>query len=138
MAEDFRILDSKEDEGADINIGPLIDMVFILLIFFVITTNFTRQTGIDVTKPKAQTAQSQGQKVILVGISREGTIHAYGRQMSPERLQSLVQEEVMKKPDLSVVIVSDRQAELGKAVQVMDICSLAGAKKVSLSADKNL
>jgi len=137
MAEDFRILDSKEDEGADINIGPLIDMVFILLIFFVITTNFTRQTGIDVTKPKAQTAQSQGQKVILVGISREGTIHAYGRQVSPERLQSLVQEEVMKKPDLSVVIVSDRQAELGKAVQVMDICSLAGAKKVSLSADKN-
>ncbi len=137
MAEDFRILDSSDDAGAEINIGPLIDMVFILLIFFVITTNFTRQTGIDVTKPKAQTAISQGQKVILVGISREGTIHAYGRQMSPERLQSLVQEEVMKKPDLSVVIVSDRQAELGKAVQVMDICALAGAKKVSLSADKN-
>jgi len=136
MADDFRILD-KEDEAADINIGPLIDMVFILLIFFVITTNFTRQTGIDVTKPKAQTAISQGQKVILVGISREGTIHAYGRQMSPERLQSLIQEEVLKKPDLSVVIVSDKQAELGKAVQVMDICALAGAKKVSRSADKN-
>ena len=136
MSEDFRIL-QKEDQPADINIGPLIDMVFILLIFFVITTNFTRQTGIDVTKPRAQTAVSQGQKVILVGISREGTIHAYGRQMSPERLQSLIQEEVLRKPDLSVVIVSDRQAELGKAVQVMDICALAGAKKVSLSADKN-
>ena len=136
MAEDFRILE-REDESADINIGPLIDMVFILLIFFVITTNFTRQTGIDVTKPKAQTAVSQGQKVILVGISREGTIHAYGRQMSPERLQSLIQEEVLKRPDLSVVIVSDRQAEIGKAVEVMDICSLAGAKKVSISAEKN-
>ena len=137
MADNFRILDRSDEGSADINIGPLIDMVFILLIFFVITTNFTRQTGIDVTKPKAQTALSQGQKVILVGISREGTIHAYGRQMSPERLQSLIQEEVMKKPDLSVVIVSDKQAELGKAVQVMDICALAGAKKVSLSADKN-
>ena len=136
MAEDFRILE-KDDESADINIGPLIDMVFILLIFFVITTNFTRQTGIDVTKPKAQTAVSQGQKVILIGISREGTIHAYGRQMSPERLQSLIQEEVLKRPDLSVVIVSDRQAEIGKAVEVMDLCSLAGAKKVSISAEKS-
>ena len=136
MAEDFRILE-QEDESAEINIGPLIDMVFILLIFFVITTNFTRQTGIDVTKPKAQTAVSQGQKVILVGISREGTIHAYGRQMSPERLQALIQEEVLKRPDLSVVIVSDRQAEIGKAVEVMDICSLAGAKKVSISAEKS-
>ena len=136
MAEDFRILE-KDDESADINIGPLIDMVFILLIFFVITTNFTRQTGIDVTKPKAQTAVSQGQKVILIGISREGTIHAYGRQMSPERLQALVQEEVLKRPDLSVVIVSDRQAEIGKAVEVMDLCSLAGAKKVSISAEKS-
>ena len=135
MAENFRILE-KDDHSADINIGPLIDMVFILLIFFVITTNFTRQTGIDVTKPRAQTAVSQGQKVILVGISREGTIHAYGRQMSPERLQLLIQEEVLKRPDLSVVIVSDRQAEIGKAVQVMDICSMAGAKKVSISAEK--
>ena len=132
----FRILE-RDEEDASINMGPLIDMVFILLIFFVITTNFTRQTGIDVTKPKAQTAVSQGKKVILVGISREGTIHAYGRQMSPERLQALIQEEVLKQPDLSVVIVSDRQAELGKAVEVMDRCAMAGAKKVSLSADKN-
>lgn len=133
----FRMLEREDDEGADINMGPLIDMVFILLIFFIITTNFTRQTGIDVTKPKAQTAVSQGKKVILIGISREGTIHAYGRQMSPERLQALIQEEVLKQPDLSVVIVSDRQAELGKAVEVMDRCAMAGAKKVSLSADKN-
>ena len=136
MSEDFRIL-KQEDDTADINMGPLIDMVFILLIFFVITTNFTRQTGIDVTKPKAQTAVAKGQKVLLVGISREGTIHVYGRQVSLQRLQALIQEEILKRPDMSVVIVSDRQAELGKAVEVMDRCALGGAKKVSLSAKKD-
>ena len=135
MAEEFRFL-RRDDEGGDINMGPLIDLVFILLIFFVVTTNFTRETGIDVTKPKARTAVSQGNKVILVGISREGTIHAYGRQVNPERLQLLIQAEVQKRPDLAVVIVSDRQAEIGKAVQVMDICAQAGAKRVSISADK--
>jgi len=136
MNDDFMMLKS-DDQNAEISMGPLIDMVFILLIFFVITTNFTRQTGIDVTKPKAQTAISKGQKILLVGISREGTIHAWGRQMSPDRLQSMVREQVQKRPDLSVVIVADRQAEIGKAVEVMDKCTLAGAKKVSLSADKD-
>lgn len=136
MFEDYSLI-GRSDDSADVNMSPLIDMVFILLIFFVITTNFNRQTGVDVTKPKAQTAISQGQQTMMIGVTREGTIHVHGRQVSIERLQALVGQEVAKKPQLSIVIIADENAAIGKAVQVMDQCALAGASKVSLAADKD-
>lgn len=135
MFEDYGFVHNNSS-SADINMGPLIDMVFILLIFFVVTTNFNRQTGVDVTKPKAQTAVSQGQKTLLVGITREGTVHVHGRQISIERLKTLIGQETAKRPDLTVVIIADQDAAIGKAVQVMDQCALAGAQKVSIAADK--
>ncbi len=136
MFDDFGLINKSNNTSAEINIGPLIDLVFILLIFFVVTTNFNRQTGIDVSRPKAQTAVTQGQKTLLIGITREGTLHVYGRQVSIDRLTALVSEEVSKDPSLNVVIISDQQASVGTAVQVMDKCALAGAAKVSIAADK--
>ncbi len=135
MFDDYSFL-GNNNTSATIDMGPLIDMVFILLIFFIVTTNFTRQTGVDVTKPKAESAVSQGKKTIMIGITREGTIHMYGRQMDLERLESLVEEEVTRNPETSIVIVSDKEANIGMAVEVMDKCNLAGAKKVSIAAEK--
>ncbi len=134
MFEDLNIMGGNQ-EHAEIDMGPLIDMVFILLIFFIITTNFNRQTGVDVTRPKAQSAVSQGAKTIMVGVSREGTVHVYGRQVTMDRLQMLVSQEVAKNPETAVVIVADQEAAIGKAVMVMDRCSLAGAGKVSIAAE---
>lgn len=135
MIEDITAFED-DSQNADVNVSPLIDMVFILLIFFVITTNFNRQTGVDVSKPKARSAVYQGQKTVLIGISREGSIHVFGRQVGIERLKYLIAQEVEKRPDVSIVIVSDRNAALGKAVEVMDQCALAGAKHVSIAADR--
>jgi biopolymer transport protein ExbD len=135
MFEDFGLV-NNDSAPAEVNMGPLIDMVFILLIFFVITTNFNRQTGVDVSKPKAQTAMSQGQKTLLLGVTREGTVHVHGRQVSLDRLETLIGTELAKRPDLSIVIIADQEAAIGKAVQVMDHCALAGASKVSIAADK--
>jgi biopolymer transport protein ExbD len=135
MLEEYGLM-QHQSEAAEINMGPLIDMVFILLIFFVVTTNFNRQTGVDVSKPKAQSAISQGQKTLLVGVTREGTIHVYGRQVTPERLNALVKQEITKNPEMSVVIIADQDAAIGKAVVVMDQCALAGAQKVSIAAEK--
>ena len=129
-------LSSTSDSAAEVNIGPLIDMVFILLIFFVITTNFNRQTGVDVSKPKARTAISQGQKTLLIGITREGTVHIHGRQVHFDRLRTLISTEVAKDPALSIVVVADQDASIGKTVQIMDQCALAGASKVSIAAEK--
>ena len=114
MFEDYTLVED-DSQTADINVSPLIDMVFILLIFFVITTNFNRQTGVDVSKPKAQTATFQGQKTMLVGITREGTIHVFGRQIGVERLKHLVSQEMEKRPDLSIVIIADRKSVIERS-----------------------
>lgn len=135
MFEEFAKYE-QEENSADINIAPLIDMVFILLIFFIITTTFNRQTGIDVTKPRAQSSEIIGRKVVMVGITRDGAIHVFGRQVSLDRLAAVVKKEKEKRPGVSVVIVADRKAEIGKAVSVMDRCILAGIEDVSIASEK--
>jgi biopolymer transport protein ExbD len=135
MFDDYGFI-GKKSASAEVNMGPLLDMVFILLIFFVITTNFNRETGVDVTKPTAQSATSLGQKTILVGISREGTLHIHGRQVSAETLAGILSREIRQRPDASVVIVGDEGSTLGRSVQIMDICTRAGVAKVSVSAEQ--
>jgi biopolymer transport protein ExbD len=135
MLEEFGILRRKE-RSAEVSIAPLLDMVFILLIFFVITTNFNRQTGIDIQKPQAQSAVFTAQRTIMVGVSREGAIHIHGQQVSMQRLEGILKQELARHPEASVVIVGDRQSPLGRSVEVMDACLLAGISKVSVAAEK--
>jgi biopolymer transport protein ExbD len=118
-----------------IDVINLIDIMMVLLIFFVMSTTFNKETGIDVSKPKAGSAQSVGQKTILVGVSREGSIHAYGRQMDVDALSALLTSELQRSPELSVVIVADQDAALKNAVQVMDAATSVGVAKVSLAAE---
>jgi biopolymer transport protein ExbD len=127
---------SDETEKPEINLAPFVDTIMILLIFFVVTANLYVETGVDVSKPKAQSAKPMSQKSILIGITREGTVHVYGRQVTLERLKLIVEQETAKQPDISVVIIADRAADVGRAVEVMDNCMMAGAQKVSLAAGK--
>ncbi|MBN1306428.1 MAG: biopolymer transporter ExbD [Chitinispirillaceae bacterium] len=123
-------------EKPEINLAPFVDIMTVLLIFFVVTANLYVETGVDVSKPKAMSSKPMGQKSILVGITREGTVHVYGRQVNLERLKLIVEQETAKQPDISVVIIADRAADVGRAVEVMDNCMLAGAQKVSIAASK--
>jgi biopolymer transport protein ExbD len=127
---------SDETEKPEINLAPFVDTIMILLIFFVVTANLYVETGVDVTKPKAQSARPMSQKSILIGITREGTVHVFGRQVSLERLKIIVEQETAKQPDISVVIIADRAVDVGRAVEVMDNCMTAGASKVSIAASK--
>jgi biopolymer transport protein ExbD len=127
---------SDETEKPEINLAPFVDILMILLIFFVVTANLYVETGVDVSKPKAQSAKPMSQKSILIGITREGTIHIYGRQVNLERLKVIVEQETSKQPDISVVIIADRGVDVGRAVEVMDNCMMAGAQKVSVAAGK--
>ena len=127
---------SRKESATDVNVAPLLDMVFILLIFFIITTNFTRQTGLEVRKPSAQSAVYQGAKTILIGISPEGSIHIHGKQVGLDAMAQILSNEIKKQTDASVVIIADKAANIGRAVEVMDVCLLSGIKKVSVAADK--
>lgn len=120
----------------DINIAPLMDMVFILLIFFIVTTTFTRETGVQVNKPKASSAQTLEKDNILIAITREGAIHIHERQVDLRMLRGILKRLIAERPSRSVVIVADRSCETGLAVDVMDECNMAGVKKVSIAAMK--
>jgi len=135
MLDDSGLL-GKKDSAAEVNMAPLLDMVFILLIFFVITTNFNRQTGVEVQKPKAESAVYQGAKTVMIGVSREGSIHIHGRQVSVEQLSNILTQELNRRPDASVVIIGDQKSVLGRTVEVLDACLTAGFEKVSIAADK--
>lgn len=127
---------SKE---VDINMSPLIDLVFLLLIFFMVTTSFVRETGIDVQRPSASSATLTENGNILVAVSSEGTIHFDGRRIDIRSLRSHITRALAENPEGSVVIVADKVSYTGKVIQVMDQCRLAGAKRVSVAAsrDKN-
>lgn len=119
-----------------INMSPLIDLVFLLLIFFMVTTSFVRETGIDVQRPTASTATLTENGNILVGISKDGTLHFDGKKIDLRSLRSHITRALAENPEGSVVIVADKISYTGLVIEVMDQCRLAGAKRVSLAASK--
>ena len=127
-------LPSRKKKDMGIEMGPLMDIVFILLIFFVVTSSFTRETGVDVTKPQAQTASQLEKENLLIAITLEGTIHMNERQVDLASLQDILKQSLSKNPDREAVVIADKEAETGVLVQVIDMCNLAGVKKVSIAA----
>ena len=127
-------LPRRKQKDMGIDMGPLMDIVFILLIFFVVTSSFTRETGVDVTKPQAQSASQLEKENLLIAITREGTIHINERQVDLASLQDILKQSLAKTPDREAVIIADKGSETGVLVQVIDACNLSGVKKVSIAA----
>ena len=126
----------KDNGTTEINVAPLVDMVFILLIFFLVTTSFVKETGLTVEKPSAATAEELEQESILIGISANGEIHMGRKKIELVAVRALVREELISKADKPVVIVADGQSRNARLVDVIDECKLAGAKKISLASEK--
>ncbi len=118
--------------------APLIDMVFILLIFFLVTTTFIRETGIQVKKPKATTAESLEKESLRIGISSDGEIWFEQRMVDLLTLRSWVEKKLRESPDSSIIIVTDTGAQTGVLIDVMDECRLAGAVRISVASKKEL
>jgi biopolymer transport protein ExbD len=120
----------------DINMGPLIDMVFLLLIFFVVTTSFVKEAGIDVQKSTAATAEIKEKSPIMIGVTPEGDVYMEGKRIDVRSVRSLVERSLAEDPDSGVIIVADKASETGAVVKVMDQCRLAGARNISLAAKR--
>ena len=121
-------------KSIELNIAPLIDMVFILLIFFLVTTSFVRETGVDINRPTAATAVSKEKANILVGITKDDRIFMDRREIDIRAVRANVERALAENPEGAVIVVADRESRTGIAVNVMDECKLAGAKNVSLGA----
>lgn len=121
--------------GAEINVAPLIDMVFILLIFFLVTTSFVRETGLEVEKPVAASAQKLQRDSILIGVSASGAVHMHNREVGLLSVRALVKEQLRRR-ELPVIIIADRDTRTQALVDVIDECKLAGAKAVRIATEK--
>ena len=128
------LLPKKVSKPVEINVTNMIDIILILLIFFVMSSTFNRETGVDVTKPQAQTATALEKENILIAITREGNIHLNERQVDVTGLKDILTQTILRSPDKEAVIIADKGAQTGTLVQVMDACNLAGVKKVSIAA----
>ena len=129
------VLDSSESGGVSINMSPLIDCVFLLLIFFVVTTVFVEETGIDVQKPRAASAEDLEKSSMLIALTSEGNIVYGGRQVSLNSVRGMVAQQ-MKKKEVPVIIIADEKSRSGMLVDLIDECKLAGAKQVSIAAER--
>jgi biopolymer transport protein ExbD len=118
----------------NINMGPLVDMVFLLLIFFVVTTSFVKETGIDVQRSVAATAERKERGNIMIGINAAGEIYMESKRIDVRSVRALVERALAEDPESGVVIVADKDSNTGIVVQAMDQCRMAGAANVSLAA----
>ena len=121
-------------DKVDINMGPLVDMVFLLLIFFVVTTSFVKESGIDVSRSTAASAELKDRGTIMIGVTPEGDIYFDGKKVDVRSVRGLVERALAEDPEGGVVVVADKASETGAVVGVMDQCRLAGARNVSLAA----
>lgn len=122
-------------EEIELNMTPMLDVVFIMLIFFVVTASFVKESGIEVTRPQAQTAERKEKGNILVAISEDGQIWINRRQVDIRAVRANIERLHAENPQGAVVIQADRDARTGLLVQVMDAARLAGVESVSIAAE---
>jgi biopolymer transport protein ExbD len=119
---------------AEVQMAPLIDMVFILLIFFMVTTVFTRETGVEVNRPQASTAQTLDSKSLMIGIDPKGEIYVDERRVDLMSLHSIVERKLQQQPGQSVILIADKDVRTAIVIAVMDECRVAGATSIALAA----
>jgi biopolymer transport protein ExbD len=126
----------QADRGnaAAINLTPLIDMVFILLIFFAVNSTFVKLPGVEVDQPSAETTAVQKSSNILIAVTDTGDIWIDKKKVDVRRVRSVVERMFLESPDASVVVLSDQDSRTGLVVEVIDQARLAGASKVAIAA----
>ncbi len=126
---------SHREEEAEINITPMLDVVFIMLIFFIVTTSFVSEIGVDVNRPSNQPKIEQKiSEVIAIRIEKTGKIVIQGRTIDIRAVRANIESALAAKSDAPVVIVADRESDAGLLVRVIDQARVAGAETVSLAA----
>ncbi len=126
---------SHGGDEAEINITPMLDIVFIMLIFFIVTTSFVKEVGIDVNRPSnAPVKEQKLSEVVPIEIDATGQIRVKKRLVDIRAVRANIESELAVKPDATVVVIADRNSDSGLLVRVIDQARMAGAENVSLAA----
>ncbi len=118
----------------EINITPMLDIVFIMLIFFIVTTSFVKETGIDPKRPVAETSSAKPRANILIGIDTHGQIWMNSRVVELNQIRQLVEDAVVENPESSAVLIADEVSPTGVLIDIMDQVRLGGVANISVSA----
>lgn len=126
----------REEEDAAIDMTPMLDIVFIMLIFFIVTTSFVKEAGIEVNKPEASQAESKPKANIFVAINDNGDIWMDKRMVDVERVQANLEKMLAEQATDTVIVQADEEAKHGKVMKVMDQIKAAGIDKIVVAGKK--
>ncbi len=122
-------------DEAQIDMTPMLDIVFIMLIFFIVTASFVKESGITVDKPTADTAIKRPKANIFIGIDRSGDIYMLKNKVEKDAVKAGLEVMLLENPESTVVIQADSRAEAGVLLSVLDAAKAAGVKNVSVAAE---
>lgn len=122
-------------EEEEINITPMLDVVFILLIFFIVTANFIKEPGLEVNRPDSETAEPTENAAILIAVGNAGEIYMDGRRIDKRQVKANVVRLLAENPQGSVVIQADEKATADTIMSVMDGAREAGVYNISLASE---
>ena len=128
-----RLIFSQSQKADEINVSPLIDIVFILLIFFIVTTVFVEETGVDVQRPEAASANDLDKNSILIAITDDGKIVYGGNEIGSNGVRGIVKRLLLREPEMPVIIQADKTVSVDLYTKVHDEAALAGATSIHLA-----
>ena len=120
-------------QGATIEMAPLIDMVFILLIFYIVSTSFVQDAGVAIDRPEGRSAEPVRTRYLPVAITKLGTVHVAGRTIAPDE-EAPIAEAMRNAQAKRVVLQADREVPTALLLRVLDTCKAAGAEAVDVAA----
>jgi len=126
---------STSEHNSDIDMTPMLDIVFIMLIFFIVTTSFVKESGIDVNRPTAKTAERKEQGNIIIAIKPNGAIWIDKRQVDVRAVRANVARLHAENPLGAVIITADKDSKTDSLVKVMDQVRLAGIMNASIATN---
>jgi biopolymer transport protein ExbD len=126
---------APETEETGIDLAPMLDFTINLLIFFIITTSFIKETGVTVVKPEAVTAEHRESGNLLIAIRKNGDIWMGGDRVELRDLRPLIERLHIERPDDTVVIIADQDSDAGAVAKVMDAVRSGGIAEVSIAAE---
>ncbi len=126
---------NTDNEESSVDITPMLDVVFIMLIFFIVTATFIKEAGIDVDKPEAATAVVQEKASILIAIDANDAVWINRRQVDVRSVRSIIERLHAENPKGTVVIQADRESRNDTLVRVMDASRRAGVYDIALAAN---
>ena len=127
----------EEDEGEEINLTPMLDVVFIMLIFFIVTATFIKEAGIQVDRPDTVTAEFQEDASILIAISSTDEIWIDRKEREPRAVRGVIERLHSDNPKGSIVIQADENSTNEMLVVVLEAAKAAGVKNVAIAADND-